>query len=176
MVRIIRTRAVWIALLSLLVSLAFGQTERTSITGTVTDQSKAALDNASVTIRNVATNVTNKTTTNSAGLYFITSLPPGTYELVVEKSGFRQAVVRNIPLTTGLAATQDLVLEVGTLLQTVQVSASAVQLQAQSSGMSSVITTRAVGELPVLGRDPLSFVALTPGVIPTLANRRMQAR
>ena len=166
-VRIIRIRAIWIVLLSLLASLAFGQTERTSITGTVTDRSKAALDNASVTIRNVATNVTNKTTTNSAGLYFITSLPPGTYELTVEKSGFRQAVVRNIPLTTGLAATQDLVLEVGTLLQTVQVSASAVQLQAQSSDMSSVITTRAVAELPVLGRDPLSFAALTPGVIPT---------
>src|SRR3954465_1812517 len=160
-------RTTWILLLTLLASLAFGQTERTSITGTVTDQSKAALDNASVTIRNVATNITNKTTTNSAGLYFITSLPPGTYELTVEKSGFRQSVVRNIPLTTGLAATQDLVLEVGTLLQTVQVSASAVQLQAQSSDMSSVITTRAVAELPVLGRDPLSFAALTPGVIPT---------
>ena len=166
-VRTIRIRAIWIVLLSLLTSLASGQTERTSITGTVTDSSKAALDNASVTIRNVATNVTNKTTTNSAGLYFITSLPPGTYELTVEKSGFRQAVVRSIPLTTGLAATQDLVLEVGTLLQTVQVTAAAVQLQAQSSDMSSVITTRAVAELPVLGRDPLSFAALTPGVIPT---------
>ena len=166
-VRTIRIRAVWIALLSLLASLALGQTERTSITGTVTDSSNAALENASVTIRNVATNVTNKTTTNSAGLYFITSLPPGTYELTVEKSGFRQAVVRSIPLTTGLAATQDLVLEVGTLLQTVQVTAAAVQLQAQSSDMSSVITTRAVAELPVLGRDPLSFAALTPGVIPT---------
>ncbi len=166
-VRTIRIRAIWIALLSLLASLALGQTERTSITGTVTDSSKAALDDASVTIRNVATNVTNKTTTNSAGLYFITSLPPGTYELTVEKSGFRQAVVRSIPLTTGLAATQDLVLEVGTLLQAVQVTAAAVQLQAQSSDMSTVITTRAVAELPVLGRDPLSFAALAPGVIPT---------
>jgi long-subunit fatty acid transport protein len=71
-------RTILIALLSFLAPLAFAQTERTSITGTVTDQSKASIDNASVTIRNVATNVTNKTTTNSAGLYFITSLPPGT--------------------------------------------------------------------------------------------------
>ena len=85
-VRTLRIPAIWIALFSFLVSVALGQTERTSITGTVTDQSKASLENANVTIRNVATNVTNKTVTNSAGLYFITSLPPGTYELTVEKS------------------------------------------------------------------------------------------
>jgi Carboxypeptidase regulatory-like domain len=114
-IRTLGLPAIWIALFSLLVSLAFGQTERTSITGSVTDRSKASLENANVTIRNVATKVTNKTTTNSAGLYFITSLPPGTYELAVENNGFRQAVVRDIPLTTGLAATQDVVLEVGTL-------------------------------------------------------------
>src|SRR5579872_382292 len=147
--------------------LAFGQGELTSVTGTVTDVSKAIVTDAQVSIRNVATNVTTRTTTNSAGLYFIRALPPGTYQLTVEKTGFRTARIDNIPLTTGLAATQDVVLEVGAVQQAVEVSATAVQLEAQSSDMNSVVTTRAVAELPILGRDPLSFAAVAPGVIPT---------
>ena len=83
------------------VSTTFAQTERTSVTGTVTDSSKAAVADAVVSIRNVGTNIANRTTTNSAGIYFITSLPPGSYELTVEEPGFRSAKVDNIPLTTG---------------------------------------------------------------------------
>jgi hypothetical protein len=154
-------------LLLALACVAFAQSEQTSITGTITDSSKAIVPDAGVTIRNVATNVTTKTATNSAGLYFLSSLPPGTYELTVEKLGFRLARVESIPLTTGLAATQDVVLTVGTLSQAVQVNASAVQLEAQSADMNAVVTSRPVAELPVLGRDPLSFAALVPGVIPT---------
>ena len=163
-----RLRRVAGCVASLLFSfLLFGQSEQTSITGTVTDASQAIVPGASVVIRNVATNVITRATTNSAGLYFIQSLPPGTYELTVEKSGFRQEQVKNIPLTTGLAATQNVVLEVGSMAQSVQVSATAVQLEAQTSDLNAVITSRPVAELPLLGRDPLSFAALVPGVIPT---------
>lgn len=145
----------------------FGQGERTTITGTVTDTSHAIIPDARIVLRNVNTNVITRTTTNSAGLYFITSIPPGTYHLNIEKSGFRPAKVDNLPLTTGLAATQDIVLEVGTVQQAVEVSATAVQIESQSSDLNTVITTRPVAELPILGRDPLSFAALAPGVIPT---------
>jgi hypothetical protein len=147
--------------------LAFPQGERATITGTVADSTKATVPDATITIRNVGTNVVTHTTTNSAGLYFITSLPPGTYDLTVEKQGFRSAKVDRIPLTTGLAATQDVVLEVGAVKQAVEVSATAVQLEAQSTDLNSVVTTRAVADLPILGRDPLSFSAVVPGVIPT---------
>src|SRR4029077_6948730 len=60
-----------------------------------------------------------------------------------------------------------LVLKVGAVQQALEVSATAVQLEAQSSDMNSVVTTRAVAELPILTRDPLAFSALAPGVIPT---------
>src|SRR6202007_421088 len=73
----------------------------------------------------------------------------------------------NIPLTTGLAATQDVTLEVGSVQQAVEVSATAVQLEAQSTDLNSFLTPRAGAELPILGRDPLSFSAVVPGVIPT---------
>lgn len=156
------------ALLALIfASLAFGQEERATITGTVTDTQKASIPDATITLRNVATNVLAHTSTNSAGLYFITSIPPGTYELTIEKSGFRAVKIQNIPLTTGLAATENAVLEVGSVKQAVEVSAAAVQIEAQSSDMNSVLTTRAVADLPILGRDPLSFSAVVPGVIPT---------
>lgn len=148
-------------------TLLFAQSEQTSITGTVTDSSGAIVPDANVTMRNLATNIVTRAPTNSAGLYFIQSLPPGTYELVVEKSGFRKTQVKNIPLTTGLAATQNVTLEVGSTTQSVEVNATAVQLEAQTSDMNAVITSRPVAELPVLGRDPLSFAALVPGVIPT---------
>src|SRR5215472_16942196 len=147
--------------------LAFAQTERTSITGTVSDSTKSAVPGAVVTIRNLGTNVTNRTTTNSVGIYFITSLPPGSYELTVEKNGFQSAKDENIPLTTGLAATQDVVLAVGAVQQAVEISATAVQLEAQSSDMNGVVTSRVVADLPMLNRDPLSFGAVIPGVIPT---------
>jgi len=146
---------------------SFAQTERGTITGTVTDSTKAIVPGANVSIRNVATHVVTRTTTNQDGLYFLPNIPPGTYDLTVEKAGFGTAQVQNIPLTTGLTATQDVVLQVGAVQQTVQVSAAAVQIEAQTSDMNSVVTTRPIAELPILGRDPLSFAALAPGVIPT---------
>ena len=148
-------------------AMLLGQGERATITGTVTDPSKATIPVAIVTLRNVDTNVNTRTVTNTEGLYFINSIPPGTYELTVEKNGFRPARVQKIPLTTGLAATQDVILEVGSVQQALEVNATAVQIESQSSDMNAVVTTRAVAELPLLGRDPLSFAALAPGVIPT---------
>ena len=164
-------RLIWRVLLSMAVlacaTASFGQTERGTITGTVTDSTKAIVPGANVSIRNVGTHVVTRTTTNQDGLYFLPNIPPGTYDLTVEKAGFGTAQVRNIPLTTGLTATQDVVLQVGAVQQAVQVSATAVQIEAQTSDMNSVVTTRPIAELPILGRDPLSFAALAPGVIPT---------
>ncbi|MDQ6699943.1 MAG: carboxypeptidase regulatory-like domain-containing protein [Acidobacteriota bacterium] len=146
---------------------AFGQAEQASVTGSVTDVSKAIIPDAQVTVRNLATNVTARTTTNSAGLYYVRALTPGAYELTVEKSGFRSSKVQQIPLTVGLTATVDVTMQVGTVSESVEVTASAVQLESQTSGMGTVVNTRPVSELPLLGRNPLSFAALAPGVIPT---------
>src|SRR5438270_2837117 len=85
----------------------YGQGERASVTGTVMDVSKAVIAEAEVSIRNVATNVVTRTTTNTDGLYYIPSLPPGTYELSVSKGGFRTSRIASIPLTTALTATVD---------------------------------------------------------------------
>ncbi len=153
--------------------VAFAQGERTSITGTVTDDSGAIVVDASVTAREKATNVTTKSTTNSAGLYFITSLPPGAYDLTVEKRGFQTSTVTNIPLTLALVATINVTLHVGSVTQTVAVAANAVQLEAQTSALESTINTRAVEELPNISASPLAYAALVPNVVPTTGQQAL---
>src|SRR5438045_4496262 len=120
---------------ALLTAIAYGQGERATVTGTVNDSSGSIVLNADVSIRNVATNVVAKTKTNDAGIYYLPSLPPGRYELRAESQGFRPSVVSDIPLGAGLTATFNLTLEVGAVTEAVSVQASAVQLQAQTSGL-----------------------------------------
>jgi Carboxypeptidase regulatory-like domain len=158
----LRRAVVWVALTLGVAATALGQGERTSITGTVTDTSQAIIADAAVTVRDRATNVTTKTSTNSAGLYFITSLPPGDYDMTVEKSGFDKSAVEHIPLTLTLTATINVALHVGSVTQTVAVTATAVQLESQSSALQSTVTTRAVEDLPNIGGSPLAYAALAP--------------
>jgi hypothetical protein len=153
--------------LGLAAGVAFAQGERATITGTVTDSTQAVVPGAAVVARNIATNVTNSAETNSAGIYVIPALPPGTYDLTVEKQGFRSFKAANIPLSVGLTAKVDVQLEVGQVAETVQITATAVQLETQTSGLGKTVETRRVVELPLLGRDPRQLAALAPGVIPT---------
>src|SRR5437763_3800546 len=147
--------------------LLFGQGERATISGTVTDASGAVVPQVRITVRNERTNIVNKAESNSTGLFVVPALPPGSYELTAEKQGFRTFKVSEIPLSVGLAATIDVKLDVGQISEAVQVTAAAAQLESQSSGMGETIGTRAVAELPLLGRDARQLSALAPGVIPT---------
>src|SRR5262249_32003627 len=111
-------------------------------------------------------NVVLRTTTNVAGLYYLPALPPGQYEVTAEKQGFRPARVENLTLTVGLTATVNITLEVGAVAEAVEIKATAVQLEAQTSGLGKVVETRRVVELPLLGRNPLALAATAPGVLP----------
>ena len=163
--------AIPLVLLLVLSATVYPQGERATISGTVTDSSQALVEGAAITVRNVDTNVTNRATSNSAGLFVIPALPPGTYELTAEKQGFRAFKVSAIPLSVGFTASVDVRLEVGQVTEAVQVTAAAVQLETQTSGMGETVSTRAVTELPLLGRDPRQLSALAPGVIPTRGQR-----
>ncbi len=173
MLRSKRVFALFLILLGFGTTAAFGQGERTGITGTVTDTSGAIVTDAAVTIRDLATNVTTKTSTNSAGLYFITSLTPSHYDLTVEKAGFEKSTVTNIPLSLTLTATINVTLHLGSVSQTVVATANAVQLESQSSALEATVSTRAVEELPNIGATPLAYAALAPNVIPTTGQQSL---
>ena len=146
--------------------LALAQGERATVTGLVSDPSGSILVGADVAIRNLATNVTIRTKTNAAGIYYLPALNPGTYELRLEQPGFRPSVVSNLPLGVGLNATVNIKMELGTVTEAVQVEASQVQLESQSTGLGKILQSRTVNELPILGRSPLQLVSVVPGVQP----------
>ena len=84
---------------------AFSQGERATISGTVTDSTQAIVPGTQVTLRNTGTNISKTTQSNSAGIYVFPALTPGSYDVTFEKEGFRTRKVTNIPLSTGLVAT-----------------------------------------------------------------------
>lgn len=150
----------------LVVATVYGQGERATVTGTATDSSGAIVVGAAVSIRNVDTNLITRTKTNAAGIYYLPALPPGTYDLRIEQAGFRPAAVADIPLGAGMTATFNVTLEVGALAEAVEVQATAVQLEAQTTALGKVLPTRSVAELPALGRNPIFVASLLPGVQP----------
>jgi len=150
----------------LLFACAVASSAQTSaeITGLVKDPAGAAVSGASVTITNKATGANRNATTNSEGLYSFPSLPPGTYELKVEQTGFKISLNENIRLEVQQAARLDVTMEVGQVGETVTVSATPALLNSENTTMGTVIENKIVTELPLNGRQYLNLVALSPNV------------
>src|SRR5438874_7389444 len=98
--RRLRTIAVVLAL-SALASAAFAQTSLATVRGKVTDEQGGVLPGATVTARQIETNTTRSSLTESLGQYFLSSLPAGTYEISVELAGFSPARRSNVMLRVG---------------------------------------------------------------------------
>src|SRR5262249_39614242 len=94
----------------------------------------------------------------------ITLLPPGTYTLSVEATGFRRTVQSNLTLEVNQRAKIDVKLQIGAVTETVEVAAAAPLLESQSSTPGSVVTDRLINDLPLNGRNFVSLAITTPGV------------
>ena len=148
------------------VSATFAQVEQGTITGAVTDQTGAVIPGAQVTVTNVQTRANRTTQTNHEGHYSVPYLPPGQYEVVVERQGFNKARVVEVNVAVGLIATININLTAGTIMtEAVTVTASAVQLERQNASLGNVIDSRQILDLPLLGRNPYDLVTLAPGVL-----------
>ncbi|HTV02086.1 MAG TPA: carboxypeptidase regulatory-like domain-containing protein, partial [Luteitalea sp.] len=154
---------VWVFLL-LCATPSWAQFETGSITGTVTDNSGGALPGATVTLRNLATNVTQVTVTNDSGAYEFFTLRVGRYEVKVELSGFTSATLPDVALAIGNRQRVDVSLNVGALSESVEVQAQGVSLERDSSQRSSVVTAEQAVALPLPGREYSALVQLSPGV------------
>ena len=165
-----------IVLLFLTAALAYTQ-DRGTIRGTVTDPTGAAVPAANITIRNVDTGFTQSVPTGADGLYTLPYLPAGNYAVIAEKSGFRKAEATGIRVNVATISTVDLALTVGSVDQTVEVSAVSPLLEVQGSNLGKVVPTKAIRDLPLfIGgglRSNLAFVILTPGVIGPANNPRI---
>lgn len=140
------------------------QVNNASLTGLVTDSAGAVVTNASVKVKNKATDVESVATTDSSGYYTFASLPVGTYTVTIELPGFKKAVHENINLEVGQKARIDTSLEVGTVTESVVVGSAPQLLTTQEATTGGVIENRMVAQLPLSGRNWDDLVALVPGV------------
>ena len=148
---------------------AFGQSNRGTIKGTVSDPSGALVAGATVTATNVATKVVSRATTDANGNYQIPFLPPATYDLSVEQKGFKKQVQANISVPAGDTVRQDIALTLGDITETLSVSAENVQLKSDTSELGTTIGGNQILDLPLAGnqgeqRNPIAFMTLIPGV------------
>ncbi len=158
--------AAWLLLLSSALAsgtVCFGQTFGT-FTGEVKDSSGAAIQGASVMLTEGATNAQRAQRTNADGLYAFPSLPPGRYNLQVKMDGFTTQNQTNIDLQVQQTIRSDFTLQPGQVNESVEVSASAEQLNADNATVGTVIENKRIVELPLNGRDYLQLVQLSPNV------------
>ena len=137
---------------------------RGTIRGTVVDPQGKVMPKVAVRARNIATGVEEQTRTDSAGLYVLPELVPGTYVVNVEMAGFKPDQIANVLVKADDVATVDVRLNVGTAVQRVEVSAAQSLVETTASNFSVPVDPKNVEELPVLGRDIQSLVQLIPGV------------
>ena len=142
---------------------AFGQAQSNAadLQGFVRDPSGAVVVGATVSVRNAATNFSRDATTNDDGYYQITNLPPGSYEITVEASGFSKGRIPSVTLTVGQRADLDIPLTVGEVGATVDISAAEVSLiESSSTTVSNTIDQTRINNLPINERSATGF-ALT---------------
>jgi Carboxypeptidase regulatory-like domain len=135
-----------------------------SITGEARDATGAAVGGVSITATNVGTGAIRSVLTNEAGVYAFPSLPPGGYTLRAEKAGFKAVVRREIELEVQQAARIDLQLEIGDVVESIQVQAEAALLISDNATVGTVIDNKRIVELPLNGRNYLQLVSLSPNV------------
>ncbi|HEV2135811.1 MAG TPA: TonB-dependent receptor [Terracidiphilus sp.] len=138
--------------------------ENATVTGTVTDSSGAVVPNAKVELTNTATGVKRSVTSNSVGAYRFPNVGIGTYDMVVTASGFAKFTKTGIVVNVASNLEEDAKLNVGSQAQTVTVAAQALQVQTETSEVSTLISGQQVRELSTNGRNIVQLAALGMGV------------
>ncbi|HWB98595.1 MAG TPA: carboxypeptidase-like regulatory domain-containing protein, partial [Bryobacteraceae bacterium] len=149
------------------VSLCYGQEVRASISGIVSDPSGAPVAGASVSVTSVSTNTSVTTQTNDTGNYLTPFLPPGTYVLTVEHTGFKKYLQENIVLQALDKARIDVQLSLGTLADSVTVSSAVSALQTETASRGQNISNELIANIPTQGRNPFQIAWAAPGVVKT---------
>jgi hypothetical protein len=163
--RILRTGV--FLLLALAMPLA-AQYDRGTITGTITDPSGAVIPRAQISATNMDTGVPTEAVTNEVGLYRLSNIPIGRYEIKIAAAGFKTHTRSGVTLTVAQTLRLDVTLETGTVQESVTVTADASLLKLDTSQVSTTIQSRVVTDMPLSfagGRAIENFAyALTPAV------------
>ncbi|HTB91589.1 MAG TPA: carboxypeptidase regulatory-like domain-containing protein [Candidatus Sulfotelmatobacter sp.] len=146
------------------VSTASAQSTGGRIRGTVTDASGGAVVGAKVTLVNEGTNLTREAQTSSNGEYLFLEVPVGSYEVDVNQTGFKKYARKGIVLLLSEIATVDIPLQVGSNVDTVEVTGAPPVIDTTTTQLGAVMTDQSVRELPLNSRNTYQLLQLQPGV------------
>jgi len=159
-------------LLAVLLSMVFllsarcagAQSTGGRIRGTVTDESGGAVVGAKVTLINEATNASREVQTSATGEYLFLEVPVGTYEVDANQQGFKKSARKGIVLVLNAIASVDITLQVGSNVDTVEVTGAPPVIDTTSTQLGAVMTDQSVRELPLNSRNTYQMLQLQPGV------------
>lgn len=137
-----------------------------TIRGTITDPSGAAVPGAKVTITNLETNLTRSLTTQQNGSYSFELIPPGNYKMEIEAKGFSKSIVPKIQALVGNVVEISQALKVGEVSTSVvvEVDSSTTKINTEDATLGNNIENRQILDLPMEGRNVLDLLTLQPGV------------
>jgi len=149
-----------------------------AIQGTVTDSSGAAVPNAAVSVKDPAHGVDRSTVTDSAGIYYVPSLPVGTYSVGVTANGLAPTEAKGLILDVGLTVTQDFKLSVASSAVVIEVEATAPLVDTSTASVQQVVNERQVQEIPLNGRHFTDLSQMTVGTVtgPAVGNLTVPLR
>ena len=162
-----RQKSTLLVMLCLLSLVAWAQQNTGSLSGTVADQTAGAVPVATVTATHLDTGLKTTTVTTSAGVYVFASLPVGMYEVSVEKAGFKKLNRKNIEVRVAQRQALDLLMEVGNVSESVEITAQGPLLDTVTSERGQNFSNKLMNSLPLFTggiRNASSFVTYMPGV------------
>jgi len=139
--------------------------DTSSISGTVTDPSGAALPNATVLVRNDATNAEHTATTNESGSFNLTNLPTGNYTIRVEAPSFQTTTLSNFHIDPTIGRRVDISMKMGDTKTEVTVEAGVNTIQTESAAVGQLVDQVQVKSIQLNGRNPLYLAQMEPGVV-----------
>jgi hypothetical protein len=156
-----------LAAVALLAVAGFGQVDRATLVGTVTDPSGAVVPGAKVVLSAPETGLRREVETSASGAYSMTFLPIGNYTMTVSAQGFKTTTIKDIRLGVGDNRTLDVAMEVTALATEILVQDILTPLESSSAVVGTVIGGQHMREIPLNGRHWASLMALAPGAINT---------
>lgn len=141
-----------------------------TILGTVLDESGAAVPAAAVTVNNTLTGEIRRAASDAAGAYIITALPVGQYRVEIRRDGFKAFIASGIGLEVNQNIRIDARLAVGAVVESVEVTADAAQVDTYQTQLGAVVDTKRVNDLPLNGRNVYDLAITLPGVSNTNFN------
>lgn len=164
-----RVPALTVLLLASSTTIFSAQSTSASLSGRITDPSKALVADVKVVVISANTNVRYDATTNGAGEYHLTNLPPGAYQIEIEKPGFKKTIKPDVVLHVQDSLEINFEMAIGTVSEKITVEGGTPLVETESATVSTVVDRTFVDGLPLNGRSFQTLILLAPGVVPVAA-------